>query len=82
MNRIVREHYPVSALPDDLRRSLPDALTAKVVIEPDSLDEKPFIPSEWGDELARMAAGCGDTANPHYASDMKRIRELRDEWDD
>ncbi|MFY8039807.1 MAG: hypothetical protein ACOVN4_09130 [Bosea sp. (in: a-proteobacteria)] len=82
MNKIVREHYPVSALPDDLRRSLPDVVTAKVVIEPDSADEKPFIPSEWGDELARMAAARAGSINSGYADGIRRLRELRDEWDD
>lgn len=33
MNKIVREHYPVTQLPDDLRGELGDAAFARVTVE-------------------------------------------------
>lgn len=41
MNRIVREHYPVAALPEDLREGLPADADIRVTVETVSKDEAP-----------------------------------------
>jgi len=72
MGRVVREHYPVSKLPEDLRDDLDPAATVRVVIEEEvragahSLEE--LI------ERARRIPPIGDDPTA-------RIRALRDEWD-
>ncbi|NGP18349.1 hypothetical protein [Devosia aurantiaca] len=90
MNRIVRQHYPVEKLPEDLREHFPDAeaVTVSVLSEP----AQPFIHS--GDKprlsldetFARLRSiqqrsmenGGGVTAEEA----VRRVRELRDEWGD
>lgn len=74
MNRIVREHYPVSKLPEDLREGIDPAADVVVTVEEIERPEKimtieeifaarepPFLSKE---EIDRM------------------LREQRDEWDD
>lgn len=39
MNKIVRDHYPVERLPDDLRQEVPDAVEVKVTLE--VIEKKP-----------------------------------------
>jgi hypothetical protein len=36
MNRIVREHYPVEKLPEDLREGIPAAEQVTVTVEPET----------------------------------------------
>ncbi|MCI0467452.1 MAG: hypothetical protein L0Y57_10685 [Beijerinckiaceae bacterium] len=36
MNKIVREHYPVSKLPEDLREGLEPGAEVRITMEPDS----------------------------------------------
>lgn len=74
MNRIVRENYPASRLPEDLRPSGdPDART-RVTIE-----ELPSRPTREAliamlDAARRLPASTDDS--------VERIRSLRDEWDE
>jgi hypothetical protein len=78
MNRIVKEHYPVSALPEDLRATIPDATHVTLTIE----EERPCK------SVDQMLAELDEyrAANPHRLISMEeavtRIRTLRDEWDD
>lgn len=75
MNRIVREHYPVEKLPEDLRAGLDPTETVRVVVEgtpgPDTSEARlrELL------DLARRAQPIGDDP-------VERIRKLRDEWDD
>jgi hypothetical protein len=78
MNRIVKEHYPVEKLPEDLREGFePDALVT-LTIEPDA---QTAVTGEQAFQrlLSDMATwrldGSGDDS-------VMRVRELRDEWDD
>jgi len=76
MNKIVREHYPVERLPEDLRRSLPEAATVRLTMETD----QPSLPPGriWiEDVLRRKSEITASSDDP-----VERIRELRDEWDD
>lgn len=78
MNKIVREHYPVERLPEDLRAELGVARTVKVVIEtedkqPQTIDVKAAIA-----ELRELRSKL----KPSSEDSVERVRKLRDEWDD
>jgi len=78
MNKIVREHYPVDQLPEDLRAELGVARTATVVIEaettprPDDPRVRQAI-EELKAHRARLPVTPSDS--------VERISKLRDEWD-
>ncbi|PYE34985.1 hypothetical protein C8J35_103391 [Rhizobium sp. PP-F2F-G38] len=95
MNKIVREHYPASRLPEDLRTGLQGAEHVRVVIE--AMDDRPagtfgypaFAPvpadssvsgAEMLEDLKAYKAKHGSTTSEDEA--VSRIRKLRDEWDD
>jgi hypothetical protein len=71
MNRIVRENYPASKLPEDLRGDIAPGASVTVVIQPS--------PSAEG-HLSRFV---GRFARREVTADeaVARIRALRDEWD-
>jgi sirohydrochlorin ferrochelatase len=78
MNKIVREHYPVEKLPEDLRAELGLARTATITIEPESR------PSH-KDPAVRKAI---EQLNAHRerlpitpSDSVERVSRLRDEWD-
>jgi hypothetical protein len=75
MNKIIRDHYPVHSLPEDLRSGLkPDSLV-RVVIE----EEHP-APKEKR-ELRDLLLKARE-AEPSDDDAVARIRKLRDEWED
>ena len=88
MNKIVREHYPVENLPEDLRELLPDAaeVTIEVTVEDDEEDTTIAPPMTTEEAVAMMreiqlhVAARGESVTEEEA--VRRIRELRDEWDD
>jgi fructose-specific phosphotransferase system component IIB len=94
MNKIVRRHYPVERLPDDLKQELPGALEVTVTIEVPGSDpvgepmtseeifasRKPLVATGSENGLTRFAGRFPDDVTPHEA--VARIRALRDEWDD
>jgi hypothetical protein len=75
MNKIVREHYPVNALPEDLREGLDPKGNVRVVIEENtpSVGQKKKLLELL--ESARQLSPLDDDP-------VGRIRKLRDEWDD
>ena len=77
MNKITREHYPASKLPEDLREGVDpkSTVTVTVTVEgvKDSESRKRTLVELLAD--ARRAPPIGDDP-------VARIRELRDEWDD
>ncbi|PYE47036.1 hypothetical protein DFI02_1011189 [Rhizobium sp. PP-F2F-G20b] len=99
MNKIVREYYPVSSLPDDLKGGLDEGALVRIVIE-----ETPEIMLENGDtpwagyptdeeasraqkDFKELLEGIRAYKAKHPSSEteedvVRRIRELRDEWDD
>lgn len=90
MNRIVREHYPVANLPEDLREGLDADAKVRVVVEVDvspqpsapffsSGNQKPLTIEETQLLIARIRAQDRPTVSAEEA--VARIRELRDEWD-
>jgi DNA-binding winged helix-turn-helix (wHTH) protein len=72
MNRIVRDHYPISKLPEDLREGLPPDGEARVVIE--------TKPPRRGYSLAELLE-IKKSIKPATDDPVERIRKLRDEWD-
>lgn len=89
MNKIVREHYPVDKLPEDLRQGLTAGQTVTITVEEEnapSLDDLEKMaenilanPQPMSlRELRRMVGPSNVTSQEAVA----RIRALRDEWDD
>ena len=77
MNRIVREHYPVSDLPDDLRKEFKqgDYVTVTLDIEPAALTDK-TTPFSLDALFAR--------ARPSFERLEEvagHVESLREEWD-
>lgn len=85
MNRIVREHYPVANLPEDLREGLDAGAMVRVVVEvaparfDDILSNKPLKPEDIMEIRRRLFADGRPSVSAEEA--VARIRELRDEWD-
>lgn len=87
MNKIVREHYPVEKLPEDLRGNFPDGTSVTIeIVDEAELDEdapKPLSVEEAVAVMRRMQqrnAERGTSVTEEEA--VRRIRELRNEWDD
>lgn len=85
MKKIVREHYPVSQLPEDLRAQFPGVETVRLVIEEggkDDIADRSVHRSREQMIADFDAVRCEN--HPHVSLDdaVARIRALRDEWDD
>ena len=75
MNRIVKEHYPASRLPEDLRQGVdPTAIVTVTIVEEETSPEK--IMSV--EEIWALRAPPFKTAQEIDAD----LRRQRDEWDD
>ncbi|HZB61602.1 MAG TPA: hypothetical protein VE423_02930 [Microvirga sp.] len=74
MNKIVREHYPVNKLPEDLRELLDPSKPVTLVIEQ---EESPRASKE----TFRDFFGAAKERNTSVAEAVGRIRSLRDEWE-
>ena len=72
MNKIVRENYPVSKLPDDLREGIDPRARVRVVVEADEGTKAPLPLNNL------IGAGRGLYQSPEEA--LQAIRRLRDEW--
>ena len=83
MNRIVREHYPVSKLPEDLRKEFPgqEEVTLTVeAVERSAMDQRPEPPFGRG-HFSRFRHLARD--NFHGMDEIvAHVRALRDEWDE
>jgi hypothetical protein len=75
MNKIVREHYPASKLPDDLRGDVdPSSMVTVTVDEEEKPPEHVMSLEEiFSLEGFRRRSGAEIDAD---------IRQMRDEWDD
>ena len=76
MNKITREHYPASKLPEDLREGVDPESTVTVTVTVEGLKRPEHVMS-----LEEIFAA----RRPPYRSAeeiVASIRELRDEWDD
>mgnify|MGYP003433171209 CR=1 FL=1 len=77
MNKIIRDNYPVSKLPNDLRAELGDARSVRLTIEGES-------PQRTLDEILAevnrlRTEGVIEPVTAEEA--VARVRALRDEWD-
>ena len=85
MNKIVRDHYPVANLPEDLREGFAADETVRVVIEMEDqsaltdTQRKPMTGKDAVEAIRRYKALGRPSVSPEEA--VARIRELRDEWD-
>lgn len=80
MNKIVREHYPVERLPDDISKHFPRGASVTLQVSEEAAPAPRSIA-----EMVRMMResqdrnrGSGNTPESVAAE----IRELRDEWGD
>jgi hypothetical protein len=75
MNRIVREHYPASRLPDDLRGDVdPSSMVTVIVAEEEKRPERVMSL----EEIFSLEGFRRRSAEEIDAD----IRKMRDEWDD
>lgn len=76
MNKIIRENYPASKLPEDLREGVDPESTVTVTVTVEELKRPEHVMS-----LEEIFAA----RRPPYRSAeeiVTSIRQLRDEWDD
>jgi hypothetical protein len=77
MNRIVRKHYPVERLPEDLRPTHVAGRTVTITVQEDEQDQTKSNISEMLNQMKeardRMPRATDDP--------VTRIRRLRDEWE-
>ena len=78
MNRIIREHYPVANLPDDLREGIDPGghVTVTVVEEEQRPSREKLV--ELLEQARARARAAGDVSTEEA---VRRVRDLRDEWD-
>lgn len=75
MNRIVREHYPASRLPEDLREGVnPQSIVTVTIVEEDKAPERVMT-------LEEIFSLKGFRRRSAEEIDAE-IRRQRDEWDD
>jgi hypothetical protein len=80
MNRIVREHYPVAELPEDLREGFEPNEKVRVIIEPETRRvSRPDKVTTLEELFARADAHLPKRSIDEIAAE---IRRQRDEWDD
>lgn len=97
MNKIVREHYPVSSLPEDLREGLESDAKVRIVIEAEngsSVEWESLPGFKHFPEIERKPMTALEAVEairkfkaqgrPSIDPDeaVARIRALRDEWED
>ena len=76
MNKIIREHYPASKLPEDLREGVDPESTVTVTVTVEGLKRPEHVMT-----LEEIFAA----RRPPFRSSeeiLASIRQLRDEWDD
>jgi hypothetical protein len=78
MNKVVRDHYPVSLLPEDLREQVGNVKSVRVTLEPTDSSEVSL--SEIIERARRLRAE-GKIKPVTTEEAVARIRALRDEWD-
>lgn len=80
MNKIVREHYPVENLPEDLRRLVPQV--REVTLEITVAEERSSMTGAEAAALMRAQRRALHQNGRSMQEIVKEVRDLRDEWDD
>ena len=79
MNRIIHEHYPAAKLPEELRQGInPSGHVTVTVVEEERRPTRDELVQLLEQARARAQA-VGDVSSEEA---VRRIRDLRDEWDD
>ena len=76
MNKIVREHYPASELPEELRGQIAKDASVTVTVEEEA--RKPLGRDQLLELMRRARADAPGTTMEEAVA---RIRALRDEWE-
>ena len=77
MNKVVRQHYPVSHLPADLRGQFAEGASVTITIEDEV--KNPLT----REQLLEMFRKARDNAPGTTLEEaVARVRALRDEWED
>ena len=79
MNKIVRDHYPASKLPPELRQGIPDTAQVQVTVVEEA---QPKTQEELLAMLDAYRAKLKPEEFTTEAEAVSRVRALRDEWDD
>jgi hypothetical protein len=87
MNRIVKEHYPVANLPEDLRQGLDPSEEVRVIVEVAGRDEAQVPRSGWFEPPERIMSleEIFALREPPFRSVEDIVADLRrerDAWDD
>ena len=78
MSTIVREHYPVSSLPEDLRAGFPQDGWVRISLEVSSYDD---VENSDEDLTLEQIYALGATAPRRTADEIDAdLRALRDDW--
>lgn len=77
MNKIVREHYPASRLPAELREGIASGASVRVTVE-----EEVRTPLGREELIKLMREAQANASVTTLEEAVQRIRRLRDEWDD
>lgn len=80
MNRIVREHYPVAALPEDLREGFEPDAKVRIVVEPQAAEIT--RPNEVMTLEEMFAFARAHFPKRSMNEIVGEIRRQRDDWDD
>jgi hypothetical protein len=79
MNRIIRENYPASKLPDELREGIdPSGHVTVTVVEEERRPSRQTL-VQLLEMARRRSRTVGDVSTDEA---VRRIRDLRDEWHD
>jgi hypothetical protein len=80
MNKIVREHYPVSQLPEDLRAAIGDAQSVTVTIQAEEsaapIAQQPATSEDWYTRYKHIRRNNYKTTGEVN----EWVSSLRDEW--
>jgi hypothetical protein len=78
MNKVIRDRYPVSRLPEDLRDEVGNVTSVRVTLEPTAPPESSLTDIL---ERARRLRAEGKIKPVTTEDAVARVRALRDEWD-
>ncbi len=78
MNKIIREHYPASKLPEDLREGIDETGWVTVTITEEQRSPSREKLAQYIEQARERAKSVNGVTTEEA---VKRVRDLRDEWD-
>ena len=87
MNRLVREHYPVSKLPEDLREGFEAGASVRVTVDvkPDTADTRPSAVTPEATGKPGLFSQYKHLRRENFKTNAEvdaHVAALRDEWSD